>query len=108
MSLEWIDFILLLMMFFSIKLVDIRSRLAGFEIAITTRELNYLMNKEFAKFSFLTNPACTRHTANAIVASAKSAIKSRTRCSIKEKFGYFIDGKLHVQGQPKVLVFDAP
>ncbi|KAG1708091.1 hypothetical protein DVH05_024776 [Phytophthora capsici] len=88
--------------------VNIHSNLDRVGVHFSTRELNYLLLKDIARYSFLQSPALTPEEARQIRTSARSAIKSVTRNAIGRREGVLLDGPLNLsQGQAKSAFYYA-
>lgn len=87
-----------------IYVTDILKRM---NISYSTRDVNYLMDKEFAKYTHLKHPSVTKNEVIRIMAAVKSAINSVTRNAIGAHHGFLLDGPLNLQGQSKSSLYFA-
>ncbi|KAL8008986.1 putative protein kinase-like domain superfamily [Plasmopara halstedii] len=88
--------------------MDVRGILNRVQVQFATGELNYLLNKDPARYSLLQSPALTSGEALQIRTSVRSAIKSVTRNAIRIRQGVLLDGPLNLsQGQAKSAFYYA-
>ncbi|KAL8001196.1 putative protein kinase [Plasmopara halstedii] len=88
--------------------MDVRGNLNRVQVQFATGELNYLLNKDPARYSLLQSPALTSGEALQIRTSVRSAIKSVTRNAIGIREGVLLDGPLNLsQGQAKSAFYYA-
>ncbi|KAL7995850.1 putative protein kinase [Plasmopara halstedii] len=88
--------------------MDVRGNLNRVQVQFATGELNYLLNKDPARYSLLQSPALTSGEAIQIRTSVRSAIKSVTRNAIGIREGVLLDGPLNLsQGQAKSAFYYA-
>ncbi|KAL7996289.1 putative protein kinase [Plasmopara halstedii] len=76
--------------------MDVRGILNRVQVQFATGELNYLLNKDPARYSLLQSPALTSGEALQIRTSVRSAIKSVTRNAIRIRQGVLLDGPLNL------------
>ncbi|KAE8911428.1 hypothetical protein PF005_g2686 [Phytophthora fragariae] len=82
--------------------LDVRDNLDRLEVPFATRDLNYLLDYDTAKYSSLRSTALSYAEAARILAAARSAIKSATQRAIEIREGVLLDGPLNLpQGQTK-------
>ena len=74
----------------------------------STRNINYLINNDTAKYSLLKSPQLTEEEAQKILTFANSKIKSATHKAIGKQHSFFLDGSLNAgQGQAKSSLYYA-
>ncbi|KAE8884745.1 hypothetical protein PF005_g12639 [Phytophthora fragariae] len=82
--------------------LDVRSNLKRLKVRFATRDLNYLLDNDVARYSLLSSTALSYAEAVTILAFARAAIKSATRDAIAVREGFLLDGPLSLpQGQAK-------
>ncbi|KAE8974993.1 hypothetical protein PR002_g25734 [Phytophthora rubi] len=82
--------------------LNVRSNLKRLKVRFVSRDVDYLLDNDVARYSLLMSIALSYAEAVAILAFARAAIKSATRDAIAIRDGVLLDGPLNLpQGQVK-------
>ncbi|CEP02442.1 hypothetical protein PBRA_009026, partial [Plasmodiophora brassicae] len=84
---------------------SIRDRLRRLNVRVTTRDLNFLIDKDVAAYGELRH--ANRNEAERILTKARSQFITTDRFYIGETHGFILDGVLPVAGQAKSWLFYA-
>ncbi|XXQ37783.1 Protein kinase domain-containing protein [Plasmodiophora brassicae] len=84
---------------------SIRDRLRRLNVRVTTRDLNFLIDKDVAAYGELRH--ANQNEAERILTKARSQFITTDRHYIGETYGFILDGVLPVAGQAKSSLFYA-
>ena len=92
----------------NLSYVSVPEKLQQLGVQFNIRDINYLLNNEIAKYSFLKSPELTLAEAQSILGSARTKVKSETRKSIGLQHSFFLGSSLNSgQGQDKSSLYYA-
>jgi serine/threonine protein kinase len=84
----------------NVPYTSIPDKLKQLGVGFSTRDINYLMIKDTAKYSLLMSPTLKKDVAQAILSFAKSKIKSATQRALGQQHSIFLGDSLNMnQGQ---------